>query len=402
MGSKESEPIFIPVETTAEHALELMIDEMNQIRMKYISELYKTYEPFFGQISKLQDEKIIKQVRRKLLEWIDAIPVYGFNSSGYDINVFRKFLPKIMSKFQKNHGSISKAEKEWIFSLNEKLNRTLTENYRICNYNVDGYDSETKTVYKFYGCFSHVCPRCYAKDAQNPLAKKLMSDLYDYTIKRKNLKVMGYSVISIWECQFESKTGIQINNIIKSNNRYKMISNGKFIFKDILAYLSQGTSLDEFLKSFDTEKTKAFFPHKVTQNMFKYFKENPSLMQHKGNAIEILRNSKIPHKDWFANDMTNQKIEITDYLKIQDNYRNLYELLKDYNNSDVQPAVEAIRKLSAMFSSLNLDIHKDAISIPGLSLKCLWSSKQPGIEFKLFKDKEELYEMYRNNLVGSN
>jgi hypothetical protein len=94
MGNKETEPIFIPVETTAENALELMINEMNQIRMKYISELYKTYDPFFQQISKLQDEKVTQQVRRKLFKWIDAIPVYGFNSSGYDINVFRKFLPK--------------------------------------------------------------------------------------------------------------------------------------------------------------------------------------------------------------------------------------------------------------------------------------------------------------------
>ena len=60
----------------------------------------------------------------------------------------------------------------------------------------------------------------------------------------------------------------------------------------------------------------------------------------------------------------------------------------------MQPAVEAIGKLSAMFTSLNLDIHKDAISIPGLSLKSLWSSKEPGIEFKLFQDND------RNNLVG--
>ncbi len=51
-----------------------------------------------------------------------------------------------------------------------------------------------------------------------------------------------------------------------------------------------------FLKSFDTEKTKAFFPHKVTQNMLKYYRENPSLIQHKGDVIEILRNSKIQHK----------------------------------------------------------------------------------------------------------
>jgi hypothetical protein len=86
----------------------------------------------------------MKQVRRKLFEWIDAIPVYGFNSSGYDINVFRKLLPKVLSKFQKHHGNISKAEKEWILSLNQKWNRNLVENHRILKYNVDGYDSETK------------------------------------------------------------------------------------------------------------------------------------------------------------------------------------------------------------------------------------------------------------------
>jgi hypothetical protein len=138
MGNKETEPIFIPVETTAENALELMINEKSQIRIKYIAELYKTYEPFFQQISKLQDEKIMKQVQRKLFEWIDTIPVYGFNSSGYDINVFRKYLAKVLSKFQKIHGNISKAEKECILSGMD----ILMENYRICKYNVDVYDSE--------------------------------------------------------------------------------------------------------------------------------------------------------------------------------------------------------------------------------------------------------------------
>ena len=43
---------------------------------------------------KLQDEKIMTQVQRKLLEWTDAIPIYGFNSSGYDINVFRNSVQK--------------------------------------------------------------------------------------------------------------------------------------------------------------------------------------------------------------------------------------------------------------------------------------------------------------------
>ena len=44
IGSTETEPIFIPVESTAENALKLMIKEMNQISVKYISELYYTYK----------------------------------------------------------------------------------------------------------------------------------------------------------------------------------------------------------------------------------------------------------------------------------------------------------------------------------------------------------------------
>jgi hypothetical protein len=67
------------------------------------------------------------------------------------------------------------------------------------------------------------------------------------------------------------------------------------LFEDISAYLSQ---LDEFLKSFDAEETKAFFPHK---EILPY----------------LTRNSKIPHKDWFSNDMSNQNMEFTDYLKMQ-------------------------------------------------------------------------------------
>jgi hypothetical protein len=35
MGNKETEPIFIPIETTAEHALESMINVMNQIKVYF-------------------------------------------------------------------------------------------------------------------------------------------------------------------------------------------------------------------------------------------------------------------------------------------------------------------------------------------------------------------------------
>jgi hypothetical protein len=108
IGSKETEPIFIPVESTAENALKLMIKEMNQIRVKYISELYYTNEPFFQQISNLQAEKTIKQVRRKLLNGMNLFLymdlIHLVMASMYSESSFQKYcqnVKRIMKSFLK-------------------------------------------------------------------------------------------------------------------------------------------------------------------------------------------------------------------------------------------------------------------------------------------------------------
>lgn len=73
----------------------------------------------------------------------------------------------------------------------------------------------------------------------------------------------------------------------------------------------------------------------------------------------------------------------------------------DYNNLDVKPGVEATKKLCHFFQSLNLDMHKDGISIPGLTLKYIsLEHKRQELRVQLFKGNEELYQKYRDNLVG--
>lgn len=112
------------------------------------------------------------------------------------------------------------------------------------------------------------------------------------------------------------------------------------------------------------------------------------------NVIQVLRISPIPSKEWFYDELKRQSVSDKVYNDIQSRYINLYELLEDYNNMDVKPAVEATKKLSGFFQSLNLDIHKDGISIPGLTLKYLWQMKDNQCEFQLFKGNEELYQKY--------
>ena len=114
------------------------------------------------------------------------------------------------------------------------------------------------------------------------------------------------------------------------------------------------------------------------------------------NVIQVLKHSPIPSKKWFHNDLKEESISTKDY---KSKYTNLYDLLKDYNNLDVKPGVEATKKLGSFFRSLNLDMHKDGISIPGLTLKYLWNTKDKDCEFQLFKGNEDLYRNYRDNLT---
>ncbi|EGF76578.1 hypothetical protein BATDEDRAFT_28412 [Batrachochytrium dendrobatidis JAM81] len=81
-------------------------------------------------------------------------------------------------------------------------------------------------------------------------------------------------------------------------------------------------------------------------------------------------------------------------------HTNLCDLLNDHNNLDVRPGVEATKKLGNFFQSLNLDIHKDGIFVPRLTLKYLWHTKSKDCKFQLFKGNDELYHKYRDNLVG--
>jgi hypothetical protein len=242
----------------------------------------------------------------------------------------------------------------------------------------------------------HGCPKCHVSNDINPLTGDKMSVLYKKTIKKEaTLRKMGYNVTSIWGCEFIEPKDMELNDIIKCNNKYRVISSGQFCFRDISAFLEPGTSLDKFLQTFDTEMVKGVFPHKVTQNVGEYIKQHPHLSGYSSNIIELLKHSNIPSKAWFYNDLKGEAISQEIYDDIRSKFKTLYDLLEFYNNCDVGPAVEAAKKLAEFFKSLCLDIHKDGISISGLTLKYLWSTKESGCEFQLFKDNEELFFKYK-------
>jgi len=64
----------------------------------------------------------------------------------------------------------------------------------------------------------------------------------------------------------------------------------------------------------------------------------------------------------------------------------IHELLKLYNNLDVEPMLQACLKQKEFSHSLNLDIYKDGYSLPSLSENMMWQFSMKEFE-SILNDK---------------
>ena len=72
-----------------------------------------------------------------------------------------------------------------------------------------------------------------------------------------------------------------------------------------------------------------------------------------------------------------------------------------YNNLDVVSFLEAVEKMSQFWQERKIDMFKDGISVPGLTLKYLFSYLSPQTYFSLFdKANSDLYHLIRDNNTG--
>ena len=69
-----------------------------------------------------------------------------------------------------------------------------------------------------------------------------------------------------------------------------------------------------------------------------------------------------------------------------------------YNNLDVVPFLEAVEKMSQFWQERKIDMFKDGISVPGLTLKYLFSYLSPQTCYSLFHQaNSDLYHLIKDN-----
>ena len=175
---------------------------------------------------------------------------------------------------------------------------------------------------------------------------------------------------------------------VKRNNNHMCLKTNFLKFLDITNYMAPGFSYDQFLKAYECEQTKGFFPYEWI------------------DGLDKLNEASLPPHEAFYSTLKNQNISAEEYRYRQQVWEeNQMITVKDflvwYNNLDVLPFLEAVEKMSAFWQERKMDMFKDGISVPGLTLKYLFSFLDEQTYFSLFdQGNSDLYHLIKDNNTG--
>ena len=148
--------------------------------------------------------------------------------------------------------------------------------------------------------------------------------------------------------------------VIKRQNTFRCFSTDKLKFLDMVHFLAPGYSYDKYLKAYGRNLQKGHFPYEYMDDVRK------------------LDDCVLPPQAAFYSRLKNEGISDKDYARCQAAWHDnrmttLREFIIWYNNRDVVPFLEAIDKQFAFYQQQHIDMFKDGISVPGLTLLYLFN-----------------------------
>ena len=228
------------------------------------------------------------------------------------------------------------------------------------------------------------------KNRTNPF-KKLLDQLFSWL---RQLPVIGFNsghydlnVIKKFYIPYMVKNN-DIQFVIKRQNTFMCFSTPKLKFLDVTQYLAPGVSYAKYLTAYGCELEKGHFPYEYMDDLQK------------------LEDRVLPPQSAFFSRLKNEGISNDDYARCQavwhDNgMETLREYLIWYNNRDVTPFLDAIAKQAGFYKHQNIDMFKDGIIVPGLSLLHLFNDLPNDTYFTVFnRTNSDLHELVKDNIVG--
>ena len=212
-----------------------------------------------------------------------------------------------------------------------------------------------------------------------------------------------------------------INYVIKKGSSYLCISTAELMFLDIVNYIAPCYNYSNFLKAYGVTEQKSFWPYEhftsIEQLESKEFPryENFYSTSTSRNTLEPLASDNLTAVEKVVIQRTSDKqnpltpfeiSQIADYryttlreLFIRKKWK-LKDLLIHYNNLDTGPFIVALKNLVKYYSDRNVDIFKEAISVPGIAERLAFKTVKSDF-FTLFSGQhKDLFSLFKSNLVG--
>ena len=145
-------------------------------------------------------------------------------------------------------------------------------------------------------------------------------------------------------------------NVAKKENSYMFLSTPNFKFLDIKNYLAPGLSYDAWCRAYGSKLQKLAFPYEWFDSFGK--------LNHIG---------PVKYEDFFSSLKGGETISQEEYQNFCDEFRKrgcetMKGWLGEYNFADVEPFIEALEKTREQYYPDEIDLLKDAVSIPGISM----------------------------------
>ena len=166
----------------------------------------------------------------------------------------------------------------------------------------------------------------------------------------------SYDINMIKEFFVKDLAEISNVNVAKKGNSYMFLSAPNFKFLDIKSYLAPGLSYDAWCRAYGCELQKLAFPYEWLDSFEK--------LNHIG---------PVKYEEFYSSLKGRITLSQEEYQNFCDEFSKrgcvtMEDWLKEYNLADVTPFIQALEKTREQYYPDEIDLLKDAVSIPGISM----------------------------------
>ena len=149
--------------------------------------------------------------------------------------------------------------------------------------------------------------------------------------------------------------------IVKEQNALTCVQTAQFRFLDIINFMAPGCNYAAYLKAYEVQEEKGFFPYEWLV------------------SLEKLDYPRLPTREAFYSKLKLSNISEEEYATVEaawkrHNMRTIRDLLVWYNNLDVKQFLTALERQSEIYRQKGIVMLTQALSLPGLAVHWMFKT----------------------------